>query len=148
MSNVLKGINFFPVLQDLLKTGTLKGLRGEALKLYLLLLYEAQRISQSCIELSNREFGESIGLSPTTLRTARVQLWEEGLIDTVEDSGKATLYVVLNPVTRTPCSELPEKYRGRYSRHPGRSIRILQRAQRAREGTATPPAWDDLAKRD
>ena len=147
MSNVLKGINFFPVPQDLVKAGTLKRLRGGALKLYLLLLYEAQRISQPCIELSNREARERIGLSPTTLRSARVKLWEEGLIDSVEDSGTATLYVLLNPVTRTPCSELPEKYRGRYSRHPERSIRILQRARRTGEATATPPAWDDVAKR-
>ena len=135
MSNVLKGINFFPVPQDLLKTGTLKRLRGGASKLYLLLLYDAQRISQCSIELSNRDIGESIGLSPTALRIARVQLWEAGLIDMIEASGKATLYVVLNPVTRTPCRELPEKYRDRYSRHPERSIRILQRAKRAGEVT-------------
>jgi hypothetical protein len=148
MSNVLKGINFFPVPQDLVKAGTLKRLRGGALKLYLLLLYEAQRISQPCIEFSNREFGENIGLSPTTLRVARVQLWEEGLIDTGEESGKPTLYVLLNPATRTPCSELPEKYRDRYARLPERSIRILQRAHRAGESAAAPLAWNDLAKRD
>lgn len=147
MSNVLKGIPFFPTPQELVKTATLKRLRGGALRLYLLLLYEAQRISQPCIELSNREARERLGLSPTTLRVARVKLWEEGLIDAVEELGKATLYVVLNPATRAPCCQLPERYRDRYSRHPERSIRILQRAKCAGENTATPPKWDDVAKR-
>lgn len=145
MSNIFRsqGVPFFPVPQDLIRSGKFAKLSGAAVKLYDLICYEAQRTSSAAVLLSNRTIEELAGLSPSAIRRARTQLWELGLLDAAEDAGKPTLYVVLNPQTRQPTDNLPEKYQARYKKLNERSARILQR-QRVSEAVISPPSWRDM----
>lgn len=145
MSNVFRSqsVPFFPVPQELLRSGQFAKLTGAAVKLYVAICYEAQRKSSPSVELSNSTIRELVGLSPSAIRRARTQLWENGLIDADDVPGVPTLYVLLNPQTRKPADTIPEKHRARYSKLGERSARILKRSCRA-EARPAPMSWRDL----
>jgi hypothetical protein len=104
MSNVFaKGTApFYSVPQDLVASGKLKNLREGAHKLYQLILYKAQQRTKVALELSNREIRDLAGLSPNTVRRARIELWEVGLVELRQVPGGRYTYVVLNPLNRAP----------------------------------------------
>ena len=104
MSNVfVKGTaSFYPVPQFLISSGLLRSLSGGALKLYQLILYEAQHCTRVELELSNLEVLERAGLSPNTIRRARTELKEARLIDLRQAPGSRYTYVLLNPLTGVP----------------------------------------------
>jgi len=103
MSNVfVKGMNFFPVPQYLMTSGLHKELAGGAIKLYMLILYTAQKLTRVELELSNEHIRGEADLCPNTIRRARTKLKESGLIDLKRISGGRYIYVLLDPLTRQP----------------------------------------------
>lgn len=104
MSNVLKDTPFFPVPQHLVKSGQLGKLTEGATKLYLLILFDAQHRTRIEMEFSNADIRALASLSPNTIRRARTELMEAGLIRLSLEKGGRYTYVLLNPVTR---GELP-----------------------------------------
>src|SRR5579871_95902 len=104
MSNVfVKGTaSFYPVPQFLITSGLLRSHSAGALKLYQLLLFAAQQRTRVELELSNSEICQLAGLSPNTIRRARTELRERGLIELRQTPGGRYTYVILNPLTRAP----------------------------------------------
>jgi DNA-binding transcriptional ArsR family regulator len=93
---------FYSVPQALVSSGKLKNLREGAHKLYQLILYTAQQRTRVAVELSNRGIRELAGLSPNTVRRARTELSEAGLVDLKQVPGGRYTYVILNPLTGSP----------------------------------------------
>jgi hypothetical protein len=93
---------FYPVPQFLVSSGALKDLRDGAHKLYQFILFTAQQRTRVALELSNVEIREAVGLSPNTIRRARTELKEAGLIDLRQARGGRYTYLILNWLTGAP----------------------------------------------
>ena len=103
MSNVFERKTlFFPTPQLLVLSGWLGDLSAGALRLYLLLLFLAQQKTKVELEQSNSDIRKLAKLSPNTIRRARTELWEAGLVELKHPTGGAYIYVVLNPETHLP----------------------------------------------
>jgi len=104
MSNVFgKGTApYYSVPQFLINSGLLGTLSGGAIKLYQLVLFTAQQRTRVELELSNLEIRKQAGLSPNTIRRARTELKEAGLVDLRQVPGGRYTYVILNRLTGAP----------------------------------------------
>jgi DNA-binding transcriptional ArsR family regulator len=121
---------FYSVPQALIASGKMKRLRDGAHKLYQLILYTAQQRTRVGLELSNREIRELGGLSPNTVRRARTELREAGLIDLRQVPGGRYTYVILNPLNGVPL--------------PGRGA---ERSGAIPPASASPvPTWSEIGK--
>ena len=131
MSNVFeKGTFFFIVPKALVKSGLLGDLSAGALKLYALLLFIAQEQTRVELELSNEEILKRAKLSPNTIRRARTNLGECGLIDLRHTAGGRYTYVILNPETRLPLP--PPRWRAKI---PSMT-----------DAPSVAPSWSDIEK--
>lgn len=83
MSNIFKGTYcpYFQVPQGLVKYGTLAQMDACELKLYVALLFEAQRRSRTSFIYKNEELRGLTGLSESSLSKARTQLCEKQLLE-------------------------------------------------------------------
>jgi len=102
---------FYPVPQFLISSGILKSLRGGAHKLYQFILFTAQQRTRVAFELSNPEIRRAVDLSPNTIRRARTELKEVGLVDLRQAPGGRYAYIILNRLTGTPLPH-PSSRRG------------------------------------
>jgi len=103
MSNIFDPhLHFFPVTKHLIHSGHLATLRDGALRLYLVLLYLGQEQTRVELELSNQEIRRLAGLSPNTIRRARTEMSEAGLVQLKFSTGGKYAYVLMNPETGNP----------------------------------------------
>jgi hypothetical protein len=138
VSNVFpRGTPFYPVPQSLIASGLLKNLSPGAEKLYQLLLFIAQKRTRIQFELSNLEIRREAGLSPNTIRRARTELKEVGLVDLKQTSGGRYTYVILDPATRSP---LPRPMR--QAKSPSTPPLSLPTT----DAPSVAPSWSDIGK--
>jgi 5S rRNA maturation endonuclease (ribonuclease M5) len=103
MSNVLHGnCNYFQVPQELLAAGALSAMGGSDLKLYLALLYEAQRTTSTEIQLNGQKLQGMTGLSAGSATDARKRLTARGLVQAKRGLGNAYVYKLLEPSSGEP----------------------------------------------
>ncbi len=112
MSNVFKdtGVVYFQVPDCLVQSELLKELRPASVKFYLILLSQAQRHTRTSLKLTNEEFEKLAGLSPNSVRAARTELKERGVITFKIGAGNTYTYTLLDPGTGEP---LPKPGQGR-----------------------------------
>ena len=127
-----KGATFFPVPEVLVKSALLRLMSAAQIKLYLFILYEAQRNSIAALSLSNTLVRKVTGLSPASLRRARTKLWEHGLIVLIPRRGACFLYVLLDPAKGEPAKAVPEKFREAYEKCKQSTTRLRA------------PSWSEL----
>jgi hypothetical protein len=141
VSNVFKstGTLFFPVPQALISSGDLGKLSAGAIKLYLFLLFAAQKWTRVELEISNAEIREQAALSPNTIRRARTELKEVGLVDLKHVSGGRYTYVILDPVTRSPLPRPRALLRGNSPSTPSAP-------STSETSTCASPAWSEFGK--
>jgi 5S rRNA maturation endonuclease (ribonuclease M5) len=103
MSNVLhrNGLVYFQLPQALVKNKILPKLNGNALKLYVYLLHEAQRLTSSDLMLNAEELDAEAGISESGLRTAKRELVELKLILLTRGSNGYT-YTLCDPDNGEP----------------------------------------------
>ena len=107
MSNVLHGnCNYFQVPQELLSAGTLSAMNASDLKLYLALLYEAQRTTSTEIRLSGPKLAGMTAISPGSATDARRRLAARGLVSARRALGNAYVYHLLEPISCEPMRNL------------------------------------------
>src|ERR1035438_3263141 len=101
MSNVLLGnCNYFEIPQHLVSSTTMSALNASDLKLYVALLYEAQRTTRTDIPLSGPHLRGITGLSPGAATSARKRLIARGLVAAKRGQGNAYRYTLLNQIGR------------------------------------------------
>src|SRR5262249_51828085 len=102
MGNVLRGEPFFPMPQEFADSGKLRDSSGSATKLYLALYYFAQRHTAVRLECSNAELRAYTGLDTKSIRSARNELMDQGLIVGQKGALGVYTYILLNPRNREP----------------------------------------------
>lgn len=99
MSNIFKGTScyYFQLPQQLVRQGILHQMDGCELKLYVALLYEAQRRSRTDFTYLNAELKLLTGLSDGSIAKARLQLSKRGLLRCNRGLGGAYAYQLCIP---------------------------------------------------
>src|SRR5262249_25004302 len=93
---------FFGVPQHLVRSGLLKRLKPAEVKLYLGLLHDSERYRNRELIRSDQQLTDLIGVSPRSLRDARIKLQEHGLVQYELPAGRKGRYVICNPETGKP----------------------------------------------
>src|SRR5438477_5589427 len=104
MSNIFKNtaVNYFQIPQSLITGGVLAALLPSTMKMYLVLLFEAQNRSRSDLTLTNSDFARRAGLAPNSVTQGREQLVESGLVQVEKADGGRFRYVLCDPATKQP----------------------------------------------
>src|SRR5947208_2217899 len=103
MSNIFKGTDvcYFQIPQAIIRRSMLKEMTGSALKLYVAVLYEAQRYSNPNITLTSREAERTTGLSANSVSSARTALVDGGYLKAAVSS-RGCEYIICDPETAQP----------------------------------------------
>ncbi len=133
VSNVIYRVGKLPHFQvpkSIVEAGILGILPPTALKLYLVLAYEAQQQSSVTIEMSDADFHRRIGLSPNSCTRARKSLEKFNLVRV--GRGRSFSYTLCDPITDTRLDEMPdsEQTPRRVSKLARKDIRDITPAQR------------------
>ncbi len=154
MSNVLREqCLFFPVPRALLESCLLAQLPPSAVRLYLLLLYWAQKHSAVQIETVAYEIGDYTRMDAKSVKVARERLEKAGLVTCHKRQHGIIAYQLLNPESGIPLPP-PEGKRGlrRHRPQSGRSARTIRRMRREdvpnRAEQSYPLSWDEIARDD
>jgi hypothetical protein len=103
MSNVLhRNCLYFQIPEDLITHRIMENMKESELKLYLALLYQAQRYSTTTPKLTGHEFIKVSSLAKSSATTARKSLVEHGLIRAKRGVGNAYSYELMNAITGRP----------------------------------------------
>jgi hypothetical protein len=103
MSNIFRdtGISYFQVPNSLIPSGILGDLRQSALKVYFVLLYQAQQRTRSDVPFTNAQLVVDAGIAPNSLIAGRTELVEHGLVQ-IEPISGGYIYVLCDPATKQP----------------------------------------------
>lgn len=95
------GITYFQIPHAIVTGDTLSTLKGSSLRLYLLILSEAQRRSKPTVELTVAQIVEATGLARRHVDAAAIQLRELRLVDMIRHKGSRWVYAfdLLDPAT-------------------------------------------------
>jgi hypothetical protein len=153
--NVFTQCRFFPVPRELAESGLLSRLPPSALRLYLLLLYFAQKHSAVQIETAWVEIGDYTGLDSKSVKIARESLVRANLVTCGRGQHGIITYQLLNPETGVPLPP-PQGRRGlrKYCAKPGHSARTTRQVRRevklrkSEEPSAYPLPWDEIGRDD
>lgn len=103
MSNVLhKNCLYFQIPEDLITHGVLAHMNASELKLYLALLYQAQRHTTTKPKLTGDDFNNLTRLATGSATAGRNSLVEHRLVTAKRGVGNAYSYELLNPITGHP----------------------------------------------
>ena len=103
MSNILHGteIYYFQIPKAVIVSGILRELSPSALKMYMVLFYQAQESSRSDVRVPDDQFVADAGISLNSVRAGRAELLERGLIQ-VESTVDGYTYLICDPATKEP----------------------------------------------
>ena len=115
MSNMLD--RWFPVPQQLMRSGKIKKLSGMALKVYLALLHDCERYQNRKLTRTTKQLQDVVGGSRNSHKTARVELTNLGLIVAKNAGVEGFVIEICDAATGKPY-ELDSKISARLSRKP------------------------------
>src|SRR5438067_1713756 len=122
MSNVLNGnCLYFQVPEDLITGGILGRMTESELKLYLSLLYKAQRHTTTTPKLTGVEIARMSSLAKNSATSARKSLIEHRLIQAQRGVGNAYQYELLKPMCGSPMTNYHARRRKAAQRSDGLS---------------------------
>jgi hypothetical protein len=150
-----RGVLFFPMPEEIMAAGIVGQMSGSALKLYLFLLYLAQKHSAVRIETVAYEVRDYVGLHENSVSKARVELVELGLVKCRAIEHNVFEYQLLHPATKQPLEPPTDKKDGkprkglrRWRPVPGRSARTSKqvRSKKASQKATEfdPLSWDQI----
>jgi len=151
--NVLKGLRFFTMPRALVESGLLKELSPSAVRLYMVLMFLAQKHSAVQLEVPAYEFTDYAGVDWKSVTTAREQLERAGLVICRKGQHGIVAYQLLDPENHLPLPA-PDGRRGvrQHRPAPGRSAKIIRKMQREAlpqkangKASSYPPSWDEIA---
>jgi hypothetical protein len=150
-----RGVRFFPMPEHIVRAGIVEKMSGSALKLYLFLLYLAQKHSAVRIETVAYEVRDFVGLHENSVSKARVELVQLGLVDCKALQHNIYEYQLLDPATKRPLEPPTGKKDGklrkglrRWHPVPGRSARTSKQVRSKKSNhNATefnPLSWEEI----
>jgi hypothetical protein len=145
---------FFGVPQRLVRSGLLTRLKPAQLCLYVGLLHDSERYCTRELIRSDQQLTALTGVSPRSLRDARIKLQEHGLIQYQLHPGRRCTYVICDPLTGKPYP-LDPKEKILYSRKTAKAPPVsvpdqrtpdaAERAEKRTSVTSQSPDHGDLA---
>lgn len=109
MSQMLQGCPWFAVPQHVIRSGVWHDLKPGEKGLYITLLHESERYStRQLAPRLDRNLSELSGVSPRSLRDARIKLQERGLIQ-FTPSQHGYIYTICDPRTGFPFPGSPKE---------------------------------------
>jgi hypothetical protein len=153
VSNVFKDqCRFFTVPRELVESRLLAKLPPSAVRLYLVLLFLAQKHSAVQIETVAYEMADYTQMDAKSVKTARESLEKAGLIACHKGQHGIITYQLLNPESRLPLPAPPGKRGIREHRpQPGRSARTVRQIRKTKNPAMQPdnfypPSWDEISR--